>query len=152
MKSTIVVGALLLSSLAVSDSLAQGQLLWGNNLAATPTAPQVRAPIYGVDPNNPTEIRRGNTASGLPPGTQTYVGQLLSGFGYTMAIYLGLSPSEVMANNTPPTTNGVATFRTGGAAGLMSQLLATDLAIPGGSLRVYYEFRAWDNGGATITS
>ena len=151
MKSTIAVGVLLFSTLAVSDLLAQGQLIWGNNLPATPIDPQVRAPIYGVDPNNPTEIRRGNTASGLPAGTQTYAGPPLAGTGFTMAIYLGNDPASTIANNTPPATLGTSAFRTGTGAGLMFQLTAAEETLPLGTT-VYYQFRAWDNQMGTVSS
>ena len=151
MKSTIAVGALLFSSLAVSDLLAQAQFFWGNNLPASPTGPQVRAPVYGVDPNNPTEIRRGNTALGLPAGTQTYGGPLLAGTGFTVAIYVGNDPASTMANNTPPTM-GTSAFRTGGGAGLIFTLTATDETRPNGTVDVHYQFRAWDNDGGTVAS
>ena len=151
MKIATAVGALLLASAAVSDLLAQGQLIWGNNLPTSPAGPQVRAPVYGVDPNNPSEIRRGNTASGLPAGTQTYGGPLLAGTGFTVAIYLGNDPASTIANNTPPTL-GTSAFRTGGGAGFMFTLTATDPTRPAGTAGVQYQFRAWDNVGGTLTS
>jgi len=105
-----------------------------------------------VDPLNPTLIKIGNTTAGTPPGNQVYGGALLSGTGFTMAIYLGLSPSEVMANNTPPSVLGTAPFRTGNAVGFISGLTTGADGIPGGTPNVNYQFRAWDNLGGTITS
>ena len=151
MKRTTAVVALLFGSLAGSDLLAQGQFQWGNVLAG------VTAPIYGVDPNNPTEIRRGNTATGTPMGTQTYAGPLL-GSGYTAGIYVGRTAAEVMANNTPPQVNGTASFRNSSITGAPTGRLVTGGftaqadGIPGGTANVHFQFRAWDNRGGTITS
>jgi len=86
-------------------------------------------------------------------GTQVYGGPLLSGTGYTIAIYVGLTPSEVMINNSTPTTNGVGTFRTGAGAGITAaNLLSEAPNIAGGTPNVAYQFRAWDNAGGTVTS
>jgi hypothetical protein len=155
MKLTLAVAALLLGSVVVSDLLAQGQVNWGNNLPATTTTPQVRAPIYGVPPVGTTpqnEIRRGNTSAGLPAGTQTYAGALLNGTGFTMAIYLGRTSAECLANNTPPSIGGSAPFRTGNAVGFVNQFTATEGTIPGGTVGVNYQLRAWDNQNGQITS
>src|SRR5213594_1562342 len=96
MKIPVALATLLVGCAAASDLLAQGLFRWGNTFAGF-----VRAPTYGVDPANPMEIRRGNTSMGIPAGTQTYAGPLLQGTGFTAAIYLGQSPAEVMAKNTP---------------------------------------------------
>src|SRR5436309_7632812 len=111
MKLTLALAPLFIGSVLVSNLRAQGQILWGNHLPQTPTDPQLRAFIFGVDPNHPTEIRRGNTDLGLPPGTQTYAGPLLSGTGFTAAIYLGNDVASTMANNEPPAVNGTSSFR-----------------------------------------
>jgi hypothetical protein len=155
MKLTLAVAALLLGSVVVSDLLAQGQVNWGNNLPAQGGNPAVRAPIYGVPPVGTTpqnEIRRGNTSTGLPQGTQTYAGALLNGTGFTMAIYLGRTSAECLAQNTPPTLGGTAPFRTGGAIGFVNQFTATADNIPGGTTGVNYQLRAWDNQNGQITS
>jgi len=146
MKTTLALAGLLFGSVAISDLHAQGQFLWGNNL------PGVRAPIYGVDPANPTQPRSGNTAAGTPAGTQTYAGGLLNGTGFTMAIYLGQSASAVMANNTPPSVLGTTPFRTGAAIGFIVGLTTGADGIAGGTPNVNYQFRAWDNQGGTVTS
>jgi len=153
MKRTTAVVALLFGSLAGSDLLAQGQFQWGNVLGGFPA---IIAPIYGVDPNNPTEVRRGNTATGTPLGTQTYAGTLL-GTGHTAAIFVGRTAAEVMANNTPPQLLGTALFRNN-AQGAPTGRLATGgftavaYGIPQGTPNVHYQFRAWDNMGGTVTS
>lgn len=151
MKLTIVCAALLFGSVAFSDLLAQGQLIWGNNFSAL--TPAIRAPIYGVDAANPTQIKRGNTSAGLPAGTQTYGGAGLLGTGFTAAIYLGNDTASTMANLMPVETAGTAGFRTSSsAAGLLNQQTATDPSRAPGAAGVNYQIRAWDNKGGTVTS
>lgn len=149
MKTTLALAALLFGSVAFSDLLAQGQFQWGNSLAG------LLAPVYGVPPVGTTpqdEVRRGNTANGTPPGTQTYAGALLNGTGFTAAIYVGRTASEVMVNNTPPQVNGTSSFRTGGGAGRTPSYTAQADGIPGGTPDVNYQLRAWDNQNMTVTS
>jgi len=151
MKTTLALAVLLFGSVAFSDLCAQGQFQWGNVFTTG------RAPIYGVDPNNPTQTRTGNTLSGLPTGTQTYAGTLL-GTSYSAAIYVGRTAAEVMANNTPPQVNGMANFRNSTVTGLPTGSLGTGGftaaadGIPGGAVGVNYQLRAWDNQNGTVTS
>jgi hypothetical protein len=144
MKTTIALHALLFGSVAFSNVLAQGLFQWGNNIQNI-----VRAPIYGVDPANPTEMRMGNTAEGLPAGTQTYAGPLLAGTGFTAAIYTSDYPVEMLANNTHIQS---ATFGSGPNAGLITSHVTSDPNRPPGTAGVCYQFRAWDNQGGTVTS
>jgi len=144
MKITIALATLLCGSVAVSDLLAQGLFQWGNNISGT-----VRAPIYGLDPFSPFDIRRGNTAEGLPAGTQTYAGQLLAGSGYTAAIYTGDNAAGVLANSTHIQ---VDTFRSGPGAGFTTSQVTSDPNRPPGTANVHYQFRAWDNLGGSVTS
>jgi hypothetical protein len=158
MKTTLALAALLFGSVAFSDLHAQGQFQWGNAGVGG-----VISPIYAPNPANPLEIRTGNTATGTPAGTQTYAGALL-GSAYTAAIYVGRTAADVMATeNTPPLVNGTAPFRNS-AAGAGTGRLATGGftanadnglqigTIPGGTVGVNYELRAWDNRGGTVTS
>ncbi len=89
MKTTLALAALLFGSVAISDLHAQGQFQWGNAGVGG-----IISPIYGPNPANPLEIRTGNTATGTPVGNQTYAGALL-GSGFTAAIYVGRTASEV---------------------------------------------------------
>jgi len=148
MKTTLALAVLLLGSVAFSDLLAQGQFQWGNNVA------NCRARIYGPNPNNTVEIRTGNALNGIPTGSQTYAGTLLSGTGFTAGIYVGRTASEVMANHTTPQVNGTAPFGTGTSAGLLPTggFSAVAENIPGGTANVNYQFRAWDNRNGTVTS
>lgn len=111
MKKTAVLAALLLGSAAASSLLAQGTIVWGNVIGTT-----FAAPIYGVDPANPTQPRTGNTPTGRPPGTQTYAGSLLQGTGFTIAIFTGGSAAQAMGSMTHLDST---TFRTGTGAGFM---------------------------------
>jgi hypothetical protein len=144
MKKTAVMAALLLGSAAASSVLAQGQIAWGNVFGTVFTAP-----IYGVDPANPMQTRTGNTATGRPPGTQTYGGALLNGTGFTLAIYTGGSASEAAASMNHLDS---APFRTGTAAGFILQKTATDPQRPPGTIGVNVQIRAWDNAMGTVTS
>ena len=144
MKTTIASATLLFASVAVSNLLAQGHFQWGNNIQNV-----VRAPIYGVDPANPTQTRMGNTAAGNPAGTQTYAGPLLAGTGFTAAIYTSDNPIQMLGNSTHV---AVDTFRSGPGAGFITSHVTPDPNRPPGTASVCYQFRAWDNQGGTVTS
>jgi hypothetical protein len=144
MKMTIACVTLISGSVATSSSLAQGHFQWGNAISGI-----VRAPIYGLDPANPTQIRTGNTAAGNPAGTQTYGGALLEGTRYTAAIYTGDNAAQVMASMTHIQLD---TFRSGPNAGLTSAHVTSDPNRPPGTANVCYQLRAWENQGGTITS
>jgi len=144
MKTTLACATLLSGSVAVSNLLAQGHFQWGNNIQNF-----VRAPIYGVDPANPTQTRMGNTAAGTPAGTQTYAGPLLAGTGFSAAIYTSDSPVQMLANSTHIQAD---TFRSGPNAGLTSSHVTSDPNRPPGTAGVCYQFRAWDNQEGTVTS
>jgi hypothetical protein len=144
MKQTAVMAALLLGSAATSSVLAQGQISWGNVFGTTFTAP-----IYGVDPANPLQPRTGNTPTGRPPGTQTYGGALLSGTGFTLAIYTGGNAAEAMSSMNALDTSP---FRTGTAAGFVFSDVAFDPQRPAGTTGVNVQFRAWDNVMGTVNT
>ncbi|HEU0010716.1 MAG TPA: hypothetical protein VFT34_12940, partial [Verrucomicrobiae bacterium] len=128
---------LLLVMAPVSSVFAQGSIIFGNNL------PGLRAPVYGPDPNNPFQPSQGNTALGVPAGTQTYGGAPLAGTGYTAALFTLASDSYVEIVRT--------VFRTGPAAGLTFAYTVVDPNHPAGST-VTAVVRAWDNQGGTITN
>jgi len=144
MTTTIALPALLFGSVAVSNLRAQGHFQWGNNIQNV-----VHAPIYGVDPANPTQTRMGNTAAGIPAGTQTYAGPLLEGTGFTAAIYTSDYPIGMPANSTHIQS---ATFGSGPNAGLTTSRVTSDPNRPPGTAGVCYQFRAWDNQGGTVTT
>ena len=140
---TVLLAVVLLGSGAASELRAQGQFIWGNHFLG------VHAPIYGPDPVNPIQIKRGNTATGIPAGTQTYAGPLLEGTGYTVGIYVGRTALDVEAQMEHVQTT---TFRTGAGAGVTYPLEAAAPFIPPGTPNVNYQFRVWGNLGGALTS
>jgi len=140
---TVLLAIVLFGSGAALELRAQGQFIWGNHFLG------LHAPIYGLDPANPIVIKTGNTAMGIPPGTQTYAGPLLEGTGFTVGIYVGRDAFETLAQiNHAQTT----TFRTGAGAGVTYPMEAAAPNIPPGTPNVHYQFRVWDNHGGVITS
>lgn len=103
--------------------------------------------FYGVDPNDPSTQKSGNPANGIPAGTQTYGGPLLSGSGYSVGLFVGpLGTPDAMLQHLQ-----TAPFRTGAASGFFFSFQVTLDGIPGGSFATV-QFRAWDNAGGTVTS
>lgn len=140
MKKTLVTIAL---AALTASSFAQGTVNILNNLSG-----QFRAPIYGPESLDPSSSKSGNTAAGLPAGATVYTGPLLSGTGFTFAVYSG-AVSVVDPNALTLLTTAV--FRTGSAAGLITSQLA--FVVPGsaegGSVKM--QVRAWDNANGTLT-
>lgn len=125
------------------SAFSQGQITWGNFLGS-PAAPTARSPIYGVDPANPTLSREGNNSGGVPIGTQTYGGALLSGTGFTLGLFVTpVGQTQRQVDTTP--------FRTGPAAGFMITRTPTVANLAPGSV-VMVQFRAWDNQMGTVTA
>ena len=134
---------LLLFTAPVGSLLAQGQIQFGNSFGNV-SAPVLRVPTYGPDPANPFLATKGNTATGIPAGSQTYGGPLLAGTGYTIALFTQFGDSYVEIARS--------TFRIGSASGLFTAVTVTDPNHPPGSVSVSAVVRAWDNQGGTITS
>jgi len=130
---------LLLLTAPVSSLLAQGQVRFGNNFVGV-----MRSHVYGPDPNNPFQPSHGNTATGIPAGTQTYGGALLAGTGYTLAFFTEFDGDFVEITRSA--------FRTGAAAGLGLSYAAIDPNHLPGTTGVTAIARAWDNKGGTITT
>jgi hypothetical protein len=107
------------------------------------------APIYNVDPTNPTEIKRGQTATGVPTGSQTYRGALVSGTGITATLWASESSS---ATGTADANNllqliATTTFRpqtSGAFAGRVAALPANP-TVPG-----VYCRQTWDIPGTNM--
>jgi hypothetical protein len=105
------------------------------------------APVYNVIPGREGEQLSGNTATGLPVGSQTYGGAtLLSGTGFTFALFGGSSDGNLQFA-------GQTTFRTGTGAGLTIAGSPTVMipGVPAGST-ARLQVRAWDNLGGTVTT
>lgn len=139
MKKTLITTLLLAASL---PAFSQGFLTWGNN----PTG--FRAPIYGPAPGATTLSVSGQSSLGTPSGSTVYAGPLLSGTGYTFAVYVG----PVSAADSSALTLLVSTtFRTGTGAlpnGLVNGGTVTVPGVGPGN-PVKFQIRAWDNKGGT---
>ena len=144
---------------ATSSVLAQGTIRFDNRVTGTQTgfAAAVVAPIYGVDPNFPLQVKKGNAATGpttpIPQGTQTYGGQPLVGSGYTASLWArtaGSGAAFVQAATTPfRTTTSTTLFGFWTTPG-------TAVVLPGipsdATTRAEILIRVWDNQGGTVTS
>lgn len=127
---------------------AQGFLEWGNNFAGL-----FRAPIYGTEfyPDAPEPIY-GQSSLGMPIGPYQYHAALLSGTGYSFAVYAG--PASV-TDSSALTFLVSTTFRTATSTGLPRGLvLGGTVAVPGvlAGEPAKFQIRAWDNQGGTLTS
>lgn len=126
---------------------AQGFLTWGNSFTG------FRAPIYGVEfyPDAPGPIY-GQSGIGVPSGPYLYHAPLLSGTGYTFAVYAG--PAGV-TDSSALTFLVSTTFRTATSTGIPRGLvLGGTVAVPGvlPGEPARFQIRAWDNQGGTLTS
>ena len=136
----------------------QGTVVFNNRIGASSTAAPgiVIAPLYNVDPANPSRVQRGNTSVGNPMGTAVYNGAPLAGTGFTATLW-GLESSQIVGDdcNNNLVLIGTTTFRTttsGNFAGTVSQP-ASPSVVPGvvnGDQRGEFQMRVWDNRGGTI--
>jgi hypothetical protein len=137
--------AILILALSIVTARSQGQLLFNNRVNDV-----VVAPLYGPEPSAPGLAKHGNTVTGIPAGTQTYSGALLSGAGFTAQLFGG-STRAVVGNLQPlaPTV----TFRTGTAAGFVVAPPFT-VSVPGvaEAEAANVVLRAWENRAGTITN
>jgi len=128
-----------------ATSFGQGFLDWGNNFSGGE-----RHPIYGPETGSPGVSLSGQSALGTPGGSTSYTGALLSGTGYTFAIYAG--PASA-ADSSALSLLVSTTFRTSTATGLPKGLvLGGTVTVPGVTpgTAAKFQVRAWDNaGGAT---
>lgn len=129
MKKTAII-ALLVATAAIS-SFGQGQVNFNNR------ATGVNAPVYGVNPSNPTLARSGNASTN--GGTIDYTGHpLLAGTTFTAALLYGGDSANL-------TTYSTTTFRT--TTSLLGYVnpIANPTTAP--LTPQSYRVRAWDNGG-----
>lgn len=141
MKKTLLTVALLTAAVA---SYAQGTIQVGNAFTGT-----FRAPIYGPEPGNPTLSLTGQSSQngGLPTGGTVYNGPLLSGTGFTFALFAGPAGAAESALQLVTTT----TFRVGTAipAGLINTVTLPINGVASGSSAAL-QVRVWDNQGGTV--
>jgi len=153
MKKNLLILAGLLSAVG---AFAQGSIQFNDRVTGTSTAAVV-APIYGVDPANPTAVKQGNPSSAgtapIPVGTQVYGGAPLVGTGFTASIWArvaGTQNAYVQAATTPfrvTTSAALVGFWTVPGLAVVLQNVPSDAAS-----RAEIIIRAWDNKGGTITS
>jgi hypothetical protein len=141
MKKTLIVAFTMACAVSV---MAQGKVTFNNRVVGT-----VVAPVYGVNPANPTEMLQGNATDGTPAGTTVYAGPKLDGAGYSAQLFwgtgLGLTMNDLV--NAGPMT----IFRAGAAAGFISTV-GVDGTLTGSTIGsdLTLQLRAWDNMGGTV--
>lgn len=142
-KSVLTFGAVIASAACV---MAQGTLNYSSRVTSEGG---VVAPTYGAALNEPAKT--GNTAAGIPAGTQTYLGGLLTGSGFSAQLFYaaGLDQSELSLIAAPLS---ITTFRT--SATLAGTLATSFQTLPGTTVggSATLQLRAWDNLGGTLTS
>lgn len=139
--------------LCATSAFAQGTVFFNNKVGTI-----LRAPFYGCDPVHPFEEKHGNTADGIPAGTQVYGGAPLAGTGFTVQLWgkvgagVPFDSLELLATTT---------FRTGAAAGFVNTASlpggSSDISVPnapltGTPLNGTFQIRVWDNLGGSVTT
>src|ERR1043165_9886086 len=105
-------------TLVAQLAFSQGAINFNNRFLAGTSTATVVAPVYSVDPQNPTAQKFGNAATGpttpVPAGTQTYAGAPLTGSGYTASLWArpaGTSEPFVLGSTIPfRTTTSTSLF------------------------------------------
>jgi len=155
MKKILLISASLMLAVA---AFPQGTVVFDNG------ATTAKAYTYGVDPNAPTVYKSGQTSSGVPAGTQTYGGALLTGTGFTATLWARNAANVVGVDNATLPGGGNNLVLVGApvayrAAGpLFNGRIAPSSANPvvndvtDASQRATFQMRVWDNKGGTITT
>jgi len=140
-KSIFAFGVVLASTAGV---MAQGTLNYSTRVTGS-----VVAPIYNTAVGE--SRKEGNTAAGTPAGTQTYLGGLLTGSGFSAQLFYlaGLDNTEA---SLVAAAGSVTTFRTSATlAGTIATSFQTlPLTSVGGSATL--QLRVWENLNGTLTS
>ncbi len=138
-------GALALCSVAVISAFGQGQIIFDNRVSAT-----VVAPIYGLESGQPGVSKRGNTSTGVPAGTQTYAGPLLSGTDYTAQLFAG--PTNAAPENLG-STQPLVRFGTGVRAGfVVAPTFAVTIPGVAEDQPALVQLRVWNNRAGSVTN
>ncbi len=144
--------AAFIGTVLASSAFAQGTIQFNNRVTGTSTSAVV-APVYDVNPADPTQPKNGNTATGIPAGTQTYYGTPLTGSGFTASLWArqaGTQNPFVLAATTPfriTTSTSLYGFWTIPSTAVVLPNVPSDPAV-----RADILIRVWDNRGGTITS
>jgi hypothetical protein len=123
---------------------AQGQVNFANSVPGS-----VVAPVYGLEPSNPSLYKSGNSPSGFPAGTQNYGGALLSSSNFLAQLYGG--PTNTPDELLQPISAAVH-FGTGSGSGFLDSpgIINVPSAPPGESARM--QLRVWDSRGGADPS
>jgi hypothetical protein len=144
MKKLLLVAALGLSAVT---GYSQGQVNF-NNFAGT-----YAAPIYGINPGNPTRQAQGQGSGDLanPMGGTSYAGHpLLTGTGFTAQLWGGPDAANLAA---PAAGSGTQRFSTiAGFGGYLSSGVTATFPGHAAGTTVTLQVRAWDNRNNTVTS
>jgi len=122
-----------------SSLFAQGTIILANNVTGS-----LKAPVYAPQVGSPTVSLTGNTTAGLPVGSQTYTGALLSGAGFLGQLF-SATGNNVASSSLAASTTAPVTFRTGGAAGFVPTTTVTLSNVAKDAPAATVQLRAWDN-------
>jgi len=130
-----------ISLVVAVGAFAQGTINFNNNVTGS-----LKAPIFDVEPGNPTLKKTGNRSDGNPVGSQTYGGAALSGTGYVAELW-----GAAGANAPEGTLTKLAssTFRTGTGAGILFgnlSVMVPGATIDGADKKGTFQLRAWNVG------
>ena len=143
MKKTILT---LVALSAAASVMAQGTISFSTRVTGI-----VVGHVYGPAVGE-TQQKTGNTAAETPIGTQTYLGSLLTGSGFSAQLWFAVGSAQA-EGSLGLLAGSTTTFRTGSTLGGTPATLA--LAVPGVAPTSgigTFQVRAWDNAGGTITS
>jgi hypothetical protein len=140
LNARLFIAVLLLSLFSATAVRPQGQLILDNRVGGV-----LVAPIYGPAPSDPELSLQGNTAAGVPAGTQVYPGALLAGLDYSAQLFAG--DTNTATDELQPVTP-IVHFRGGIMAGFWQapELAVTIPGVPEG-VPAKVQLRAWFNEG-----
>lgn len=158
MKKTLIV---LMSVVVTIGAFGQGQVVFNNRLTTGGPAGSLNeplyAPIFGINPGNPTQQLQGQpnaaTVGGNPLpslGTTDYSGRaLLSGTGFTAQLFygaVGTAEGSLVLAGTATSTFRTGTTTIGAFNGTTAALNNPAAMLPGGpGTRAVFQVRAWAN-------
>jgi len=144
MKKSLITLALVVCTIT---AFGQGQLNFNTRVGTV-----ILAPVYLPEAGDSLLEKHGNTATGIPAGTQTYTGGVIpasQGAGYSAQLFAG--PLGTTDENLTPLTP-ITTFRTQTA--LAGFIINVSTIVPGvaANSQARAQMRVWQNLGNTVTS
>jgi hypothetical protein len=141
----------MLAVAAAGTAFSQGTVNFANRLGSGATT-TLLAPVYGVNPANPTRMQQGNATTNVQPGTINYTGHpLLLGTGFTAALFggpAGTAPEQMAFVASSPFRTAVT------LGGVWAAIVGVAPGIPGAlpNTTAAAQVRAWDNQNGTLTT